>query len=147
MWLQAMEDGTQTVKSQKTKKVFAFSNRFRPTQQAYDAEHHMIYETRMENGGEGILIDTGASINCVGRPFCDRLDSLMEERGAPHSERLSFEELPGVQSISGLGKGSEDTSLAAKIPCHAHGLGGGRHSSRVHILQNSRPLPFLACAV
>ena len=66
----------------------------------------MIYETRLENGDEGILIDTGASINCVGGDFCDRYDRLMESRGAPASERVSFEHLPDTHSISGLGKGS-----------------------------------------
>ena len=42
-----MEDGTQTVKS-KVKKVYAFNNRFIPTQQTHDVEHHEVYETRME---------------------------------------------------------------------------------------------------
>ena len=148
LWLQAMEDGAQTVKSQKVKKVFAFTSRFHPTQQCPIAEHYEIYETRMDNGDEGILIDTGASINCVGRPFCERFDRLMEERGAPPSERVSYEELPGVQSISGLGEGSENTSIAAKIPCHAHGLGGGRTFFKgAYLAKQSSPAIMGMCSL
>ena len=72
----------------------------------------------------------------------------MEERGAPPSERVSFEELPGVQSISGLGEGSEDTSLAAKIPCHAHGLGGGRTFFKgAYLAKQSSPAILGMCSL
>ena len=124
-WTQAMEDGTQTVQSQKVKKVFVSNHRVQPISRTESKEVHGVYETRLDNGDEAILIDTGASINCVGSHFCERYDRLMETRGAPQSERVSFEQLPSTHYISGLGKGVEDTNVAACIPCHAHGLGNG----------------------
>ena len=66
----------------------------------------------------------------------------MESRGAPPSERVSFEQLPGTHSISGLGKGSEETSVAACIPCHAHGRGGGQTVFKGAYLPN-RPSPAI----
>ena len=66
----------------------------------------------------------------------------MEERGAPPSERVSFEELPGTHSISGLGKGSEETNVAACIPCHARGLGGGQTFFKGAYLDN-QPSPAI----
>ena len=87
---QAMEDGTQTAKADvkrefsKTSTTQVLAAHSSPI--ITDEEIQMVYETRLEDGDEGILIDTGAAINCVGGHFCDRYNALMEERGAPPTE-------------------------------------------------------------
>ena len=68
---QAMEDGTQTLKSAVIKKefdrpVYVVAAHPTPSSSATGGDTHMIYETRLDDGDEGILIDTGAAINCVG---------------------------------------------------------------------------------
>ena len=118
-----MENGTQTLKAAIVKKEF--------DQSVYVMAMHgdstqMVYETRSDDGDEGILIDTGAAINCVGGNFCERYDALMEARGAPPTERVTFEPLPAPHFISGLGRGTTRTDIAACIPCHARGLGRGQ---------------------
>ena len=86
-----MEDGTQTLKSAVIRKefdrpVYVVAAHPSPTSAAAGDDTQMVYETRLDDGDEGILIDTGAAINCVGENFCDRYDALMESRGAPRTE-------------------------------------------------------------
>ena len=128
-----MEDGTRTVQSQGVKKTFFVSSHHQnfpiqsqSTLTSDNSDDHKVCETRLENGDEGILIDTGASINCVGGNFCERYNDLMQSKGAPPSERVKFERLPNPHFISGLGQGATRTTMAASIPCHARGLGGGQ---------------------
>ena len=68
---QAMEDGTQTLKSTVIKKefdrpVFVVAAHLSPSSSSAGEDTHHVYETRLDDGDEGILIDTGAAINCVG---------------------------------------------------------------------------------
>ena len=127
-----MEDGTKTAQSQTIKNIFMASHQTSPTQASVSSDPHSIYETRLENGDEGILIDTGASINCVGGQFCERYNDLMQARGAPPTERVSFDVLPNPHYISGLGRGTTKTDIAACIP-----MSCTRSRTREYILQSN----------
>ena len=125
VWSKAMEDGTMVVNTSKVKKVLVVRHSTYPVRATDESSPHEVWETRMDNGDEGILIDTGAAINCVGELFCQRFNDLMEAKGAPPAERVRYEKLPSAHYISGLGRGTTKTSTAADIPCHALGLGAG----------------------
>ena len=125
VWSKAMEDGTMVVNTSKVKKVLVVRHCTYPVRASEESSPHEVWETRMDNGDEGILIDTGAAINCVGDQFCQRFNDLMEAKGAPPAERVRLEKLPSAHYISGLGRGTTKTSTAANIPCHALGLGAG----------------------
>ena len=101
VWSRAMEDGAMTVNSSKVKKVFVVSQYAYPAQASEKSSSHSVWGTRMDNGDEGILIGTGAAINCVGDQFCQRFNDLMEAKGAPPAERVKFETLPSAHYISG----------------------------------------------
>ena len=122
------------------KKVMVVRHSTYPVRASDESSPHEVWETRMENGDEGILIDTGAAINCVGELFCQRFNNLMRAKGAPPEERVKFERLPNAHYISGLGRGTTRTNTAADIPCHALGLGAGlTHFKGAYLPNQSSP--------
>ena len=139
-WIKAMEDGTKVGGTTTVKKIMVVRHSSYPVRASDESSPHEVWETRMENGDEGILIDTGAAINCVGEMFCQRFNDLMKAKGAPPAERVKFERLPNAHYISGLGKGTTKTNTAADIPCHALGLGAGlTHFKGAYLPKQSSP--------